>query len=305
MSSNNFGSENFEGFAYLDYHNPAVSWNLARGAFCTPSELPKDEFNTGFLSVATAGMLSNSTPKRLYSELAIESVRKSTFPECVSRLSGFFVFDEIESIAKFWDLNSWGGHFSDKYLSDVGVSATRSTRVDSNWISRIVDIDGSLKENWYTNAEKYWQGDVCPGSEPIWERIVEGFLSVWSSHIRKEAFKEIQAVSPNSLPLLHYSCLCAAYGSIDGQIFPFLTHENTTDLKITHIERMCQANDADFIEKIIENANNMPSITIEIENPATNSGTINTPNLTFLNTTLTTKDDCAFADFVKLVNQSK
>lgn len=30
MASNNYGYEDFEAFTYLDYHNLAVSWNLAR-----------------------------------------------------------------------------------------------------------------------------------------------------------------------------------------------------------------------------------------------------------------------------------
>ncbi|MBI0676261.1 hypothetical protein HCH73_04275 [Citrobacter koseri] len=305
MTSNNFGHENFEGFAYLDYHNPAVSWNLARGAFCTPSELPPEEFNNSFLSVATAGMLSNSTPKRLYTELAIDSVRASIFPNCVSRLSGFFVFDEIDSISRFWDCNSWGGHFSDKYLSDVGVSATKSTRVDSNWIAHIVDVDGGLKADWHTNTEKYWHGEICPGSEPIWERIVEGFLNVWSSNVRQEAYIEIQAISPNSLPLLHYSSLCAAYGSFDGLIFPYLIRENESDVKIIYISRIKQLSDANFISKLVENAKKMPFIKVGIDNKTYNNEAITAPNLAFLNTTLSSQNECAFADFVKLINQTK
>lgn len=305
MASNNYGYEDFEAFTYLDYHNLAVSWNLARGAFCSPSELPSNEYSNSFLSVAIAGMLSNTVPTRLYSELAIDSVRECLFPDCVSRLRGFFVFDEIESISRFWSCNSWGGHFSDQYLSDVGVAATRSTRVDSNWISHIVDVDGRLKEGWHDNTVNYWRGDAFPGSEPIWERIVEGYLTVWSPVVRKEAILEIEAVWPNSLKLLNYSCLCAAYGSLDGMIFPFLMQDDEGNIKVTYISRMVQANDKNFIEAIIENAKKMPSFSVNLNDTTTNDEEISTPDLTFLNVSLSSDDNCAFADFVKLMSHSQ
>ena len=305
MASNNYGCDEFEAFTYLDYHNLAVSWNIARGSFCSPSELPPNESRNGFMSVAMAGMLSNTTPKRLYSELEIDKVRLSLFPDCVSRLSGFFVFDEIESISRFWHCNSWGGHFSDQYLSDAGVSATKSTRVDSNWISKIVDADGGLKDCWYENTVNYWRGDVCPGSEPIWERIVEGYLTVWSSNVRREAVREIEAVWPNSLKLLYYSCLCAAYGSLDGMIFPFLMRDDKNNIIVTYISRMVQANDRDFLEAIVENARKMPYINVNLNGATSNDEIIYTPDLTSLNVSLTSDDNCAFADFVKLLHPSQ
>ncbi|GEM_PF-829689 len=305
MASNNYDYEEFEGFTYLDYNNLAVSWNIARGVFLSPSELPSSENNKGFLSVAMAGMLSNSTPERLYSELAIDNVREIYFPKCISRLRGFFVFDDIESISRFWNCNTWGGHFSDEYLSDVAVAATRSTRVDSNWISQIVGEDSKLKKDWFENTLKYWRGDAFPSSDPIWERIVEGYLTVWSPDIRRNAVLEINAVWPQSLKLLTYSCLCAAYGSPDGAIFPFLMRDNNNNFKLTYISRMVQANDKSFIEAIVENANKMPFIDVSLKSTNDNKEEIRAPDLTFLNVSLTSEDNHAFADFVKLMNQYK
>jgi len=303
MAFNNFSHEDFEGFAYLDYNNLAVSWNIARGSFLSPSELPSSEYNQSFLSVAMAGMLSNTTPERLYSELAIDKVRETFFPKCVSRLRGFFVFDEIESISRFWNCNTWGGHFSDNYLSDVGVAATRSTRVDSNWISQIVDIDGRLKHDWFENTLKYWKGDEFPSSDPIWERIVEGYLTVWSPDIRKNAVLEINAVWPQSMKLLAYSCLCAAYGSPDGMIFPYLMRDNNNNPQLTYISRMVQANDKSFIEAIIENAKKMPFLEVNLKGAMVDDEDVRTPDLTFLNVSLTSEDKHAFADFVNSIKK--
>ncbi|HGY1114529.1 TPA: hypothetical protein ACNUX9_001328 [Providencia rettgeri] len=305
MTSNNYGNEDFEAYTYLDYHNLAVSWNIARGSFCSPSEFPYDEYYDSILSVAFTGMLANSTPERLYSELAIDKVRALLFPDCVSRLRGFFVFDEIDSISRFWHCNSWGGHFSDQYLSDVGVAATRSTRVDSNWISHIVDVNGRLKKGWYENAINYWRGDIFPDGEPIWERIVEGYLTVWSHSVRTEAVLEIEAVWPNSLKLLQYSSFCAAYGSLDGMIFPLLNKKDNDQIEVIYMSRMVHANDEDFIEKIIEHAKKKATLDINLNDTTTTDEDISTPDLTFLNVCLSSDDNCAFSDFVQLVSSSQ
>lgn len=130
----NFDAEEIKGFAYLDADNIVASWNIARGSFCSPMEL-QGFYSLDFkniLSISMFGLLSNGSPNRLNSELEIEKIRKKYFSDCVSRLTGFFIFDEIESINQFKERESWGGHFSDEYLSDVSVASTRSTRVDSN-----------------------------------------------------------------------------------------------------------------------------------------------------------------------------
>lgn len=277
--NNNYGPEKFQAFAYLDYHNPTVSWNIARGVFCSPSMVPEYAGDYGFLSTAMAGLLANSSRERLRSEIAIDIIRMLFFPNCVSRLSGFFVFDEIESIARFWNCNSWKGHFSDEYLSDVGVASTKSTRLDSNWISKIVNINGELLPNWYRNAISYWRGDICVPLEPIWERIVEGHLTDWSNRVRECAVREIFSVWPNTSNLLKYSCLCAAYGSPDGTIFPYMMRQEDNNLLITYIVRMKQANEKGFIDAIIKKANNMPFIDVQLGKVNHNSNVIGTPDL--------------------------
>ena len=84
-----------------------------------------------------ASMLLNDTPERLTSELWLEEIRREYYPENVSRLHGVFVFDDLGSLATLWENNNWGNHFEDEYLADVGVSAEKSSRLDSIWISEI------------------------------------------------------------------------------------------------------------------------------------------------------------------------
>lgn len=276
---NNYGKENFEGFAYLDYDNLTVSWNIARGVFSTPTTLPEFHERHIYITTMMAGMLSEIGFRRLHAELAIERIRVKYFPNCVSRLSGIFVFDEIESIVRFWEVNNWGRHFKDEYLSDVGVAANRSTRVDSNWIGQIIDADCNLKRFWRSSAYQYWAGVPYPYANPIWERIVDGYISVWDKTIRLKAFQNIEAVWPDSIYLLCVSALCAHNNSHDGQIFPFLSNDINGKLKIAYSMRMNDLSNHDFVEKIFAKHTQAQYPVFEVPVPSF-EGIIKVPNLT-------------------------
>ncbi|EAP5922965.1 hypothetical protein DXM60_05875 [Salmonella enterica] len=88
-------------------------------------------------------------------------------------------------------------------------------------------------------------------------------------------------------------------------IFPFLMQDDEGNIKVTYISRMVQANDKNFIEAIIENAKKMPSFSVNLNDTTTNDEEISTPDLTFLNVSLSSDDNCAFADFVKLMSHSQ
>lgn len=271
---NNFGREEFEAFAYLDYDNRVASWNIARGLFST-SDNVNVAYKNSLLSIMTVGLLTNSSLDRFKSELVIELIRAKKFPNCVSRLKGIFVFDEIESISRFWECNNWGGHFSDKYLSDVGVATNRSTRVDSNWIAYIVDKNGRLNENCEELIENYWQGKVFPGKKPIWERIIEGHITVWSANIRQEACKNILSIDPEANNLLTYSSLCANIGSMDGQVYPIFQDKGEY-LVIEYIMLARNLDNNEFLDLILELGSMKPSINIELPTFTTNE--VRTPN---------------------------
>lgn len=242
------GEECFEAHVYLDHHYPPVQWNIVRGVFCSPSCLEESK-NHGFLSISMASMLSNDTSERLISELWLEEVRRDHYPDNVSRLRGIFVFDDLDSLAQLWENNNWGEHFQDEYLADVGVAANKSSRLDSNWISEIIDNEGKLLSGWDKAAHSYWQGLPHPSKPPVWERIVEGHITVWSMDSKQEALKEIESIWPQSLNILRYAVLCAGYGSFDGQTFPImLTKEDRIEL--VYCLRLVQRGDQEFIDRL-------------------------------------------------------
>ncbi|MBQ5947567.1 hypothetical protein [Massilia sp. ST3] len=220
----------FEAHVYLDHHYPPVIWNIARGGFDS-ADMFSDEVDGFVVSTALASMLRNSSADRIRAEFELERVRKQVAPHEVSRLRGLFVFDELESIAQLWEIDKWGGHFQCEYMADVGVSARKTSRVDANWIDEIIAGDGSLRPDWERAARQYWLGLPYPKHPPMWERIVEGTFTVWSTHSRREALKEIEAIWPSSTGLLCHSMNCHAAGSRDGQVVAGLTiREDTLEL---------------------------------------------------------------------------
>lgn len=196
-----------------------------------------------------AGLLSASGFGRLHSELKIEDVRKSHYPHQVSRLTGLFVFDEIESVAHTWTERGWGGHFSTKNLTDVGVASNRTSRVDANWISKMMDCDCKLVAGSEEMIHNYWAGEACPGQPPIWERIVEGWMTVWGTDLKKRALDEIGTYWPESLKLLEYSANAAQFRSPDGGIYPAATISDNK-LHVEYYVRMIDAKDEDFFKRM-------------------------------------------------------
>src|SRR3989344_5638630 len=245
------GREDFKGFAYLDYDlHPLVAWNVVRGVYCSADCVERDQ-SGAFLSLSMATMLRGHSENRLKSEMAIEILRNSKFPHHVSRLRGVFVFDDVDSISQLWYGHEWGESFHDKYMTDVGVSANRSTRVDANWILEIMDSNCCLTENWLEAATNYWEGKRHPTKTPIWERIVEGWVTIWQSDIKKQALLGISSYWPKSLKLLEYSCNAALVNSNDGVIMA-ASHHKDDFMYVDFYIRLVDAKSNDFLMKYSE-----------------------------------------------------
>lgn len=253
---NTYGRQDFEGFVYLDIHShPLVAWNTARGVYCSVDCLGENKPGLA-LSLSMANMMKGSED-RLRSEMAIELVREKLFPEHVSRLRGVFVFDDVDSISNLWYGGEWGGHFQDRYLTDVGVSANRSCRLDANWIMDIMDSSNKLTTEWLECTKNYWQGTPHPTKKPIWERIVEGWITIWGTNIKEQACTEIFTYWPKSLKLLEYSCNAAITQSNDGVAAAFLTTEEN-HISIDFYLRMVDVKEKSTFERMDEYFNSHP-----------------------------------------------
>ncbi len=239
--------DEFEGFAYINIDNPMAAWNVVRSNFYSPSCLPQSE-RAGALSFGMADLLRDGNEARAKAEFQLEAFRQSHFPDTVSRLTGIFIFDTIDSASQVWNNDAWSAHFVSEYLTDVGVSADRSSRVDAAWITMMRNDKNTLVEGWQAFAERYWSGEPTP-DRPIWERIVDGWVTVWGLDLKTRALAEIQRFWPRSLPLLAIAANSASIGSCDGATVPYAIRKGEF-LEISYYLRMVDALDAAFCERL-------------------------------------------------------
>ncbi|MDZ4127009.1 MAG: hypothetical protein U1E02_23020 [Hydrogenophaga sp.] len=217
-----------EGFIYLDIEHPVVAWNTYRGVLMSREQVWA-RHGHGAVSLRLAGIFDSGDFQRLRSELAIDAIRVRDFPSAVSRLSGMFVFDEVES-ALAAEQAAWGGHINSDYLTDVGLTYGAATRVDANWITQMLDHDANLVPGWEQLAVKYWSGEAS-GATPIWELLVDGGATVWGTRIRTLAYEVIQSRYPQSLGLLEECRIAARLGFSLGHVSSWLTRkEDHTEL---------------------------------------------------------------------------
>ena len=213
------GYQEFEGHVYLDITNPFVAWNVSRGGFCSSNVL---HFNGGFsensipLSPWSESLFRQGNELKLEVEFRLEALRKKEFPEAVSRLAGIFVFGCVEDVAAFWASEGWGSHFEDANLADCGVQAHVVSRLDANWIPVMIDGDGKLASDWQTKARQYWNGDCVPGQVPIWETLVSGGITIWSTDLKDKGLAEIKRSFPEVKTARYYSEMAFDVGSLDG-----------------------------------------------------------------------------------------
>lgn len=237
----------FEGFAYINIDNPMAAWNVVRSNFYSPSCLPQSEC-PGSLSFGMADLLRDGNVARAEAEFRLERFRRRHFPDAVSRLTGIFLFDDIESAAQVWDNDAWSGHFNAEYLTDVGVSADHSSRLDAAWITMMRNDQNILVEGWEEMAERYWLGEPA-SNQPIWEQIIEGWVTIWGLELKTRALEEIRKFWPQSLPLLAIAANSASIGSCDGAILPYLTRKEAL-LEINYHIRMVDAKEPEFCERL-------------------------------------------------------
>lgn len=240
-------AEQFEGFVYMNVDEPMVAWNIIRGTYYTHSCLPLSERN-GALSFRMANLLRHGNAEAAKAEFKLEQFRQLHFPSLPSRLEAIFVFDAVESVAELWDGEGWGGHFVSENLTDVGISADNSIRLDANWITLMRDANHVLVEGWETLAWKYWSGERTP-SEPIWERLVNGHVTVWGTDLKLRAYYELQLEWAASMRLLEHAANFSRIGSLDGMILPRAIKAGD-NIKVDYYLRMVDAACPDWCARL-------------------------------------------------------
>jgi len=228
-------------FAFLNVENPWIAWLVYRGEMVSPKAS-----NTRTLSVWHAYYLidaAHSGQRTAYyrREMAIENVRSRLFPRKVSRLSGLYFFEDVESAKRAGQ--RWDGNFREEHLAEIEiVGEPLVSRYDSEWITHCM---GSSDSSWMSS---YLSGSQMD-ERPLWELLIVGRGFILGTRVRERAYDTVKRTWPKSLGLLELSRVAVELNSDLGLICPFLTIESDR-VRLTLQLSFADAEDAVFLERL-------------------------------------------------------
>lgn len=212
-------------FAFLNIDTPWIAWLVYRGEMVSPRATGEQ-----VLSVWHAKYLIDAVRDRMrqtyYSrELEIEVMRRGSFPWKVSRLSGLYFFEDLETAKKAG--RRWDSSFRNEYLAEIEIRGSpQISKYDSEWVSRYMS---SPDDAW---IQEYLMGKPC-SDEPIWELLIDGRGLVLGADVRQRAYETVKRSWPQSLGLLELSRVAVELGSDLGMIAPVITQKGrSAELKL-------------------------------------------------------------------------
>lgn len=200
-------------FAFLDVDRPWIAWLVYRGELISRSAVTEK-----VLSVWHAGYLLNlgntRSRRRFGRELEIEAKRERLHPQPISRLSGLYVFEDVEAARTA--AQYWGGAFRGEHLAEIELDdSVRFSKHDSEWITRFMEADDGSWIDMYLSGQ--------PTDEPTWELLVEGRGLILGTEVRQRAYETVRNEWPDSLALLELSRVAVELDSDLGFIAPIVT----------------------------------------------------------------------------------
>lgn len=222
------------GFIFLDIAHPLVAWECYRGKLVSPYSVHDDENFHPSIMMANTIYANNNV--KILNELFFESVRFNKFPDSVSRLKAVYAFKDESSIKK---AIAWGDHFSRENLAEVEIQAVNITKVDANWITYAQrHSNGIIKAEYIPHIHHYWAGEIYPDSDPQWEYLINGNVTICGTELREKAYKNIKKLMPDALELLEIARIGAILGSNIGHIVPYIHRVSITKFKLVRIPLM-------------------------------------------------------------------
>lgn len=235
MSSQEHHDNEF-GYVLLDLDRPHIVW-LAYVGILHNCDAP--DVNPGNLSWWAAHTLSRPNAPRFEREAFLERIRATQFPQRLSRLRSIYSFPTFESAKK--------GKAELRGRDLVAIGPTDGTYVaerhDMNWI----DYPGNRQDV----AEKYWSMEYT--DEPTEEQLLSGSFAIYGTDVRNKAYGTIAEAFPKSLALLELARLAPYFGSMLGQISPWLKREGT-DLVLSFIIRYTEQEGLQVLEQALRHA---------------------------------------------------
>lgn len=218
------------------------AWAAYRGILATPNVLLSPEQRKTHLGLTPhlVRLLRKKDAIALRKELALERIRRARYKSANSRLNCFYCWPDQATArlaSKFWD--NQGPHFRERYLTEVGVSASKApTIVDTRWIDHfVINSTQPIEAIGLDWIDQYWSGSLYPWSgehdipsEPLMECLVDGTALVYGVELRMDAFNLVQRLQSETVGFLESGRLavdlCVRFNGTNewrlGQIVPVL-----------------------------------------------------------------------------------
>lgn len=225
----------------LNIRNPLVAWLTYRGEMVSGGQAHDSTLSFWLMRTLMAESSRGHRSAMFRDELELEARRATHYPEAMSRLKGFYLFeDEASALAA---TAAWGPGFSRDTLAEVGVlPGSRVSRHDAQWITKYL---GSGETQW---MDRYLSGEAL-GTDPVWELVVEGRALVFGTELREAAYETVKRAWPASLALLELARLGVELDSDLGLIAP-LAIEDSGRRRVDFVINMADAKDPGFLERL-------------------------------------------------------
>jgi hypothetical protein len=226
--------------ASLNIANPLVAWLVYRGEMVSSAEVHEQALGFWLMRALSAESSTGHRSAVFQDELVLDALREVHQPHAISRLRGFYLFDDEASAERA--IQQWGGSFHRHALTEVGIlEGSRWSRHDAEWISTRI---GSGDRSWML---PYLRGEPS-GDDPIWELLVDGRAVIFGTQLREAAYEVVQRVWPQSLALLELSRVAVEFRSDLGVITPMVLGQ-VNDHRVDFAMNFVDATNQEFLER--------------------------------------------------------
>jgi hypothetical protein len=227
-------------FVALDPSDPLVAW-LAYRAEIVSAGRAHPSSASFWLTRALRDHAAGQRKAAFADELELERRRALRYPDAVSRLRGFYAFEnkaEAQAAIGEWE-------FTTHSVVEVAIlEKSQISRHDAQWIA--LRLGESGPQRW---MERYLAGEACPAARACWELVVEGRAIIFGTEAREQAYETVKRAWPRSLALLELARLGVELDSDLGLIVPMVSR--TSDyLHVGYLMSEHDMSDKGFLRRL-------------------------------------------------------
>jgi hypothetical protein len=226
--------------ASLNIANPLVAWLVYRAELVSSAEAHEHALGFWLMRGLSAESSTGRRSAAFQDEIVLDALRQAHQPDAISRVRGFYLFDDEASAERA--IKDWGGSFHRDTLAEVGIlEGSRWSRHDAQWITSGL---GCGDRSWML---PYLCGEPS-GENPVWELLVHGRAVVFGTGPREAAYEVVKRTWPQSLALLELSRVAVELGSDLGLIVP-MVFGPAGDHRVDFVMNFIDAENPEFLER--------------------------------------------------------